>query len=212
MRVAVLFYGRITHFDKRHLLKKLDRSHEIDVFYSCSDQPDDLIDDFINLYEPIAMNRDKIEYSIDLSAYTKGTGTNIHNMICHFINLKRVFQLLEEHVLKTGATYDLVIMTRLDLMIESLELVQPKVNTIYIPSGNDHAGINDLFAMGSIDSMRHYANILDNMTVLLDTHVLNVNPEKLTLGNMIYCGITIERFPMDYLIHRSAYYYEKFVL
>jgi len=218
MRIAVLFYGRIRHFDKRYLLKKLDRSHEIDVFYSCSDEPDDLIDDFINLYEPVSMNCDKITPSVDFADYL---GNNIGtNMAYHFINLKRVFQLLEEHISNTGIVYDLVIATRLDLEIESIDLVQPKTNTIYIPSGYDYFGINDRFAMGSVEVMKHYTNILDNSVFLLNNKLINMNiftstiqvietkfiivpyPEILNLENIKYCGLNLERFDMIHGIQK----------
>jgi hypothetical protein len=200
MRVAVLFYGRILHFDKKLLLKSLDCRHNIDIFYSCDGEPAELVDDFKELYEPVEVNNEKIEYSVDCSGYTKGI-ENIDNMFRHFINLKRVFELLTKHISKTGIIYDLVIVTRLDLQIISLELILPEQNTIYIPYGEDYCGLNDRFAMGTIDTIRHYTSIFDNCKYLLDNNLAILHPEILTRENIKYCKIDIKRFSIIYKLY-----------
>ena len=202
MRIAVLFYGRILHFDKRFLLKKLDSSHNIDIFYSCDAEPDNLVDDFIYLYEPVAVNNEKIHCSLDLNSYYANTrGVNVYNMIRHFINLSRVFQLLENHISNTGTAYDIVIATRLDLQISRLELIQPEKNTIYIPYGEDNCGLNDRFAMGDIDTMRNYTNIFNNILFLLDNDLAILHPEMLTLAHIKHSNINIKRLYMLYILY-----------
>ena len=65
--------------------------------------------------------------------------TNIENVIRHFTNKKkRVYQLFKNYSLKNNTQYAIIISIRIDLALTSkLELQYPKINTIYIPEGED---------------------------------------------------------------------------
>ena len=197
MRIAVLFYGRVNHYEKKFLVNSLPHLCECDFFYSADAEP---IDDFIKLYNPVAVVNDKITYNVDFGIYpnNKTNPANIHNMTCHFINKKRVFELLEAH----DRVYDLIIATRFDLKLGKLDLSIPEPNTIYIPKGEDHTGLNDRFAMGDFETMRKYMKIYDDCFYYLENGLSVPHPENLTLANVINHKINIVRFPLNHTIMR----------
>ena len=204
MRVALLLYGRITHFKSQYenIINAIGNEHIIDIFLSCDNQPDTYISEFKELYKPISINNDKINYLYDFNNYPieEPITVTIDNMIRHFINLKRVFKLLEEHIDRTNFIYDIIITTRIDLHLNiRLDLPKSDNNTIYIPSGHDYRSnrydaINDRFAMGNLDIMRQYNNIIDNCIYLLDNRISYPHPEMLTYAHIIFSKINIIRF------------------
>jgi hypothetical protein len=204
MHIAILFYGRINKYTNTFLLNSLPQNHTYDVFYSADLEPNELLDDFIKIYKPISVNNDKISYDVDFGKYpnTKTHLSNIHNMTCHFINKKRVFNLLENYINLTNTKYDIIIATRLDLFIDTLTLDIPLPNTIYIPKNEDHTGINDRFAMGDFQTMKKYMNIYDNCVYLLENKISVAHPENLTLYNIEYYKLNIVRFDINYSIMR----------
>ena len=199
MRVALLFYGRIAHYDKKYLLKSLPTTNEYDVFLSSDAANDAAIEDFIKIYAPISINNDALTYDVNFGKYpnTKTQPAVIHNMTCHFLNKKRVFGLLEQHIALTGASYEVVISTRLDLIMNPVHVELPAYNTIYIPHGDDYTGINDRFAMGDIEVMKKYMNIFDSCLYLLENKLSVPHPENLTLANIIFCNIATSRFELN---------------
>jgi len=202
MRIAVLFYGRIKHYEKKYMFSALPNTAHIDFFYSADGEPQHLIDDFCALYKPKAVINEKIVYDLDLNKYPH-PHTNVHNMTCHFINLKRVFKLLENYISNNNEKYDVIISIRHDLCIENqLELLTPLKNTVYIPSECDYNGINDRFAFGDIEAMKKYMNIYDNCEHLLENNYCFACPEMLTLANIKYCKLDVQRFDVKYNIYR----------
>ena len=207
MKIAVLIYGRLNKCVEHYAntIESIGQEHEIDFFLSSDNSDENLLQQFIELYKPISYINDKIEYSIDLTNYPgKRVETNIHNMICHFINKERVFSLLEEHTEKEKVNYDIVLSLRIDLVFKDIFLfTNTNNNTIYIPLGNDWAGgINDQIAYGNINVMRKYNNIFKYVIVLLDEFFSIPHPESLTLANITYHNLEISRFYLEYYIDR----------
>ena len=198
MRAAILFYGRLRHYQHRYIGGAIKLFNHVDYFYSADNEAQPQFDDFIRIYKPVACCNDKISHEYDFEKYPGRTpsGTKMDNMIRHFINLKRVFGLLESHIQATDTKYDIVISVRLDLCTGDVALFTPGKDSIYIPVGDDHGGINDRMAMGDIDSMRKYMNIIDNCEYLLENKLSIPHPETLTLANIKYCGLNIGRISM----------------
>ena len=195
MLIGVCFFGRIKHFDKKYVLHSFGSSHTYNFFYSGDNEPEELVDTFKKMYTPISVNNDKIVYDIDFGIYpnNKTHPVNIHNMTCHLINKKRVFQLLEEHCNKTNTAYDIIVACRFDLYMNAYSPELPLKNTVYIPSGNDHTGINDRFAFGDFQTMKQYMNIYDNCVYLIENNISVAHPENLHLYNILHCKINIVR-------------------
>jgi hypothetical protein len=72
-------------------------------------------------------------------------------------------KILEQHVEKTGSTYDCIISTRVDIKYHEPLSLERFVNTdpsvIFIPDSCDAHGINDQIAIGNFSSMKKYMNI-----------------------------------------------------
>jgi hypothetical protein len=207
MRTALLFFGRMKHFELTYasLVKSLGNVI-IDVFYSSDNEPEESIQRFIQLCKPISIINDKIVYDVDFTKYPL-LNPDIHhpnydNMTRHFINKKRVFTLLEYHMQTTGATYDMVVSARLDVPINTLPYIEPSENTVYIPAGNDYCGINDRFALGNVESMKKYMMLYDTAIPILESKLSSPHPESLALANIIYTNLQVERFPLSTEIMR----------
>ena len=207
MRTAVLFFGRSKHFQVTYasLVKSLGNV-TIDVFYSCDNEPEQSIQEFIQVCKPVSIINDKIVYDVDFSKYPLLNPAIRHikydSMTRHFINKKRVFTLLEHHMQTTGSTYDMVVSARLDVPINSLPYIELAENTVYIPAGNDHCGINDRFALGNVESMKKYMMLYDTAIHILESKLSSPHPESLTLANLIYRKVRVERFPLSTQIIR----------
>ena len=120
-------------------------------------------------------------------------------MICHFINKQRVFELLEKH----NETYDIVVSLRIDIVFKNkFDFSNIVENTIYIPDNYDWGGINDQVAYGNMEVMKKYNYIFKNIIYLLDNKLSIVHPETLTLANIIFNKLKINRFKLSYFIER----------
>jgi len=219
MRIAILVYGRLNYCVKHYnnILDNIGREHILEFFVSSDNSP--LIDIFIEIYNPIKYNNDKIEYSCDLGKYPgRIECTKIHNMTCHFINKGRVFSLLEEHVENTHIKYDVVFSLRIDMIFHNkFDFNTIKDNTIYIPEGHDwgfgHKGLNDQLAYGNIDVMKKYSNIFINGIDLLEKGNPNYesenyiipHPETINYVNVHSYNINIVRFPLSFEVERYEF-------
>ena len=215
MQIAILFYGRIKHYEKKFLLNILEKGHNVDIFYSCDNEPEELVNDFKTIYNPIAVNSEPITYDQAVNNYyfswvdkaepiIVGNIQEYDRMIRHFINLKRVMELLEKSCSNTKIVYDLVIATRLDLQLGLMPpLCMPLPNVIYIPEGNNHCGLNDQFAMGNFETMKHYMYLFDKYPQYMELNI-RPHPETLTLCNIMEANenMKIGRFSMDHTIIR----------
>jgi hypothetical protein len=73
-------------------------------------------------------------------------------------------------------------------------------NTIYIPLDSDWYGINDQIAYGKVDVIKKYNFI--NPKELLDKGLSIPHPESLTLANIQFNNLIIERVKLEYKILR----------
>lgn len=207
--IAILFYGRINkcreNYEniKKYLIDNNLKNNKIDIYLSCDNGSTYDLIDFIRLYNPINYcNESKI---YDLSLYNKYSSKNravvVTNMIPHFINLQKVFKLLELSNIK----YDLIVSTRLDIIYsEEVNLNKFIYNNscIIIPNTQDHGGgINDQIAIGYFHIMKIYMNIYENLIDHLKNGVIK-HPENLIMAQIIFNNIKIHRFNLSYEITR----------
>jgi len=208
MHIAVLIYGRLNKCGEHvNNIKDLLSANENDIdFYVSSDNSsEDLLKTFLELYKPVKYTNEKIYYDCNFDKYTgelRNFYANIDNMTRHFINKKRVYELMEE----TGRNYDIVVSLRLDLVFlnkfnfnKDTEIMN---NTVYIPACNDYliegTGLNDQVAYGNMSVMKIYASLFDNITNLIENHNCHVHPESLNYANIKYHNIVTNRVPVSY--------------
>ena len=207
MKIAVLIYGRLNrardHYN--NIVGQIGREHDVDFFMSSDESSENVLNEFLEIYKPKKYNNKKKEYTNNLETYVKQPEVKNHNMICHFINKQEVFKHLQEYIEETGNIYDTIISLRLDVVIHNKFIFEGmKENTIYIPSGYDygHPGINDQIAYGKYEVMEKYNNIYRNVIKLLDDKLTIVHPETITLANLVYNKVEIERVKLDYCLER----------
>jgi hypothetical protein len=171
MRIAVLVFGRLNkcvqHYD--NIINSIGKEHTIDFFLSSDNSSKDLLDNFINLYNPVSYINDEINYLWhDLEKYPKiRSETNVDNMVRHFINKQRVYRLLENYVEQTNTKYDIIMTIRIDIVFYEKIIFKNVIeeNTIYIPSGYDYIDntITDITSYGNMSVMKKYMNIIQNI-------------------------------------------------
>lgn len=208
MRIAILVYGRLNkcveHY--KNTVESIGEEHEVDFFVSSDNSEESVLNDFISLYKPVLYDNTKIIPNTDMCNYLKNcrnkrAETNMHNMICHFTNKKRVFNLLEQ----SKKTYDVIISLRIDLIFyNKFNFVTPDINTIYIPNCCDYVnnGINDQIAYGSMEVMEKYNNLISNILYLCSNNLSIPHPESLHYANLKFHKINIGRFNLSYIINR----------
>jgi hypothetical protein len=202
-KIAVLIYGRLNkcaeHYE--NTVETIGKENHIDFFASSDNSPQELLDHFKRIYNPVAYINDPITYTCDFSKYKKWPEVNINNMTRHFINKNRVFSLLEE----SHKQYDIVISLRIDLIFSSkFNFSSIEENTVYIPEGCDYHPncVNDQIAYGRTDVMKLYHSIYPNAIELLQKGLSCAHPESLNYANLKYNKVRIHRFPMKYTIER----------
>lgn len=211
MRIAVLVFGRLNkcveHCD--NIINSIGIEHTIDFFLSSDNSSKDLLDNFINLYNPVSWINDKINHNCyDLEKYQTTRGdVSVNNMLCHFINKQRVYTLLENYVEKTNTKYDIILSIRIDLVFyeKIIFINEIEENTIYIPRGYDYGcnTITETTAYGNISVMKKYMNIIQNINYILDTDKSLLYPESLNFANIILNELKICRYDLKYDIIKS---------
>ena len=203
MHIAVLVYGRLNkcveHYN--NIINCIGNKHTIDFFLSSDDSPENLLNDFIRIYKPVLYNNDPIKYEYDLRLKypVPYDITNVHNMTCHFKNKNRVFALLEDHMSRNNAHYDVAVSLRIDVRFNSVFNFNSVVNnTIYIPSGYDYVdnGINDQIAYGTVDVMKKHNSI--DPVYLLENKLSILHPESLNYANIRLHKLKIVRVHLNY--------------
>ncbi len=206
MRIAVLVFGRLNkcvhHYD--NIINSIGNENTIDFFLSSDNSSKDLLDNFINLYNPVSWINDKINHNCyDLEKYQTTRGdVSVNNMLCHFINKQRVYTLLENYVEQTNTKYDIIMSIRIDIVFYEKIIFKNVIeeNTIYIPSGYDYIDntITDITSYGNMSVMKKYMNIIQNVNYILDTGKSILHPESLTLANIILNELKIYRYDLKY--------------
>jgi hypothetical protein len=209
MKIAILIYGRLNKSLDRYndIMNSLSNYDSVDFFCSSDNSDNDTLCEFINNYKPIYYINDKLNIDTYKFIYDfpKAAETNVDNMICHFINKKRVYNLCLKYMEKNNKQYDIIMYLRADLQIyDKFNFEYPINNNIYIPIGKDYRdGINDQIAYGNQSVMKIYSDLIFNCKLLLSDNLSWVHPETLTLANLKYNNLIINRFTLSYEINRN---------
>lgn len=210
MNIAVLFYGRLTNAEEHfnNIRESIGKNNNIDFYLSSDNSPQNLLEEFINIYNPIAFSNDPIGVNVCncedpfncikyIPTFEKAPETNIHNMEKHWINKQRVWKLFQEN---KNINYDVILSLRIDLVFQDgFNFEEMEENTIYIPNNFDYRGINDQVAYGTIKSMEKYMNIDENFCLMLNKGVM-INPEVMLQEHISIEKLEVKRFNLRYYI------------
>jgi len=211
MHIAILFYGRINKFKEHYdnILHSIGQENTFDIYFSSDNSLIESLNEFIDLYKPIAYNNNEIYYDCDITKYPnrplETSDETLDKLIRHYINKNRVFKLLEQHIQKENIHYDVVASLRLDLVFHNkFNFDNIEDNTIYIPSGKDwyERSINDQVAYGNFDVMKKYMHIYENIIYLLDSGRSVAHSESLHYANIEFYNLKVIRVDLSYYIGR----------
>jgi hypothetical protein len=202
LKVAILFSGRITAYDK--VLNKLQdlKNNYNPVCYCSLNEPEynDYIDKFCKIFD---ITRDRV--NLEPTPYPDFLN-NLHgnnpefkpkNMYSMFYHQNKAFNMMEKDITNNNKQFDCIVYYRADIdSPDKLILEMPKPNTIYIPNGHDYGGINDRFAYGNFESMKKYCNLLNTITSA--ESISNIgNPEQILKRYLNTKSLEIQRFKFD---------------
>jgi hypothetical protein len=229
MKIAILFSGRIQRYKEHYenimfAIGQVEADHRMspvennspDFFLSHSPECEEDLDDFIRLYKPKTVNNNPIHY-LDASSYTCHPQSNSHNMMCMWVNRKRVFEDMCKYMQENDVWYDLIISTRLDLWcyqcLDYTNVLNPDRMTfkdIYVPESQDWGGLNDQMAVGTFYAMETYMTLYDNMKEIIERLMITngtYGPEPVLKTHMDMSAMRVHRFPLDYRLINGKMYH-----
>jgi len=207
MKIALLITGKVnTDADQyQNFYDNFIKDNDVDIFVSHSKDKAEKISKFCELYKPKCIIESSENY-YDVSMYSKSNETNLHNMMCMFLNRKNVMHLLDAHIKATNTKYDVINSTRCDLWFDgrinfSDFVEEINHNKVAIPSYCDYGGVNDQFAFGNLDVMNKYLSVYDNISNLAKQGCI-IHPETLLLYHLQALKVDRHRFTIKYAIKR----------
>jgi hypothetical protein len=224
MTKAILIYGYIASY--RWQKENCDRffttfGKDIDIFLAHDPHSESYkyIEDFKKLYNPVCIIDEPITEEDIYAPYMRNFlkthrgfyYVKTNNMTKHYINKKRVVQLVKDYIKKTGKTYEFICTTRLDIYFNppiQWDMFEKKNGTVYIPSGLDWGGLNDTLCIADLETIEKYAHIYDNSIKLLDSGCEPYSnfPEKLLDAHVKDIGLDVRRFEYKSNLRRMVAY------
>ena len=167
--VAIIFSGRIKGY--QHVLPKLRAIQErYNPVIFCSLNDIAFTDDISAFCK--ALNIPKGQVSIEQTVLPKWSDRcNLMNPVLNtysmFYHENKAFALMEDYMKTNLMQFDCVVYYRADMnSTDTLELVVPEKNTIYLPANRDYGGYNDRMAYGDYHSMKVYCGLINSFKSL----------------------------------------------
>jgi len=162
-RVAMIFSGRIKGFT--NVLAKLQQivtTYNPVIFCSLNET---VYTDEINRFCR-DLNIPKNQVNVEQTVLPKWSGKcNIINPVLNvysmFYHQNKAFKLVEEYQKNNLVMFDCVLYYRADMnSSDTLKLMMPARNTVYIPNDRGYGGYNDRMAYGQYEAMKLYCSLI----------------------------------------------------
>jgi hypothetical protein len=215
MKIALLFSGRVDKFEEHYdnIRTSIIQDHDADVFLSTVTD-EETMNRFRALYAPKGTINREVDYDPSYE-HNRHPLANYHNMMCMYCHRMRVCDEMETYAASTNTVYAYVISIRLDAYFDeplsyqvflcgNESACQPDNKDVYIPAGNDWGGTNDQFAIGSMEAMRVYMRVYDEMKQWISEP--NFGPEIVLGKHLNQHGMNVYRFPFRYRLINGKYY------
>jgi FkbM family methyltransferase len=204
LRVAVVFSGRATCYDESYeWFNTFSDKYAVDFYCSISTELDEHYQRFVDLY---GIKKYKFE---NMPLGIVFTNDNHRNRLLMFYNLKSVVDMVPL------GDYDVILYARADIVCsEDIDLSlavheQDRDNVVFIPSNNDHGGVNDQMAFGTPTAMFKYSRVFDNLGECKRSDDLaDVHPESTLKAHLDSSGLRVRRFDLNYSLNPGRYAYE----
>lgn len=203
MNIAILFSGRIFGYEKtiesykEHIYK--ENTHIFIAHNAYNPEDLSIFNSSKNIHVTselyVMPESPPIRYS------NPGTDPNGYYLSSMWYNRNLAYKMMKEFSLKNNIKFDIVISARLDALIKSPLITPVEENTIYIPNNEDHGGLNDQFAYGTMDIMEVYCNLYNNVKTVTP------GPETLLKDYIKTTGINIKRIDLVYQLLGDRHLY-----
>jgi hypothetical protein len=202
--IAIFFSGRIKSFHhKKNTFTKEKELYKPIYFMSLNQkEEDDISKDFKNLF---GITDDRINYEEtktpkEIFNLKKRNETSYENCYSQFYHNYSCFKLIEKYQNNNNVKFDVIVKYRSDIDTdEILPIDIPKINTIYLPEGEDFLGLNDKIAYGNYDTMKIYCDLVNNIIKMCTTQDTIYNPEILVKKHISNNNLNISRFKYNTL-------------
>ena len=207
--VAVIFSGRIkgyTYVEQN--LEALQKKYNATFFISLNkEQKSEYIDRFckkFNIGDEQAIIQKSVspEWIRSFDVWYNVPEGHVDYMYSMVKNIHSAFSLIAPYQEKHNTQFDCILFYRADIHSEQIiNITMPQENTVYIPEGADHYGINYQVAYGNYDTMKKYCDLVNNIQKLCGEQHISYNPETLLKHHLQNEGLNIVRFPFNYSLH-----------
>jgi hypothetical protein len=209
LNVAVFFSGRIKDYELelKHLIE-LKKKYNATFFVSVNESLElDYMKSFFKTFD-VGDDQKNIESTptpsnlilLYCENYPKANYSNVFSMYYH--NYK-CYDLINKYQIKNSIIFDVIVKYRVDIHSnDTISLIKPNYNTIYIPEGYDYEGLNDQIAYGDNESMKLYCSVLLILSNLCMKKI-NFHPESLLDGGVKSVDLKIIRIPYKYVLHKN---------
>lgn len=210
MKIAVLFTGRITGWDKclQTLKDKFIGLYEqVDVFLSLDmKEPTEEVEEFKKHFNIVSEYYEAYNKCLKDPPPFRSEETRERNTLSMFYHNMMAMNLVLDQM-KKGKTYDVVVKFRADISCDNSFIIPYHIipNTLYIPNGFNFRGINDQIAFGNLFAMTIYCSIYHHIPKYVYKEQAIFNPEFLLMFHLNLHNLNIMRFPYNYMLHPSRF-------
>jgi len=199
MKIACIFTGRIDGYDINYnnIMDNIIQGNEVDFYLATDTSLEQDLTGFIRLYKPKKVLIAEQDIYFDYYKYNTIHHVGTRDRSMYFTSNKyNVFQLINKE-----KEYDIIIFYRLDyISINKFDysiLTNLDDSTIYIPSYDDHCGVNDRMAIGSYGAMKKYTDLHVKLEEVLEM-TNRFHPETMLNDYLNYIRMNIIRFNLVY--------------
>jgi hypothetical protein len=221
-KVAIVISGRIkgyTYIEEQ--LSALQKKYNATFFIALNkEQRSEYIDTFCSKFSigdgqriikksiaPEWIRLFDVEYDVEGPGGGGGKDSPRVELLYSMIeNIYSAFSLIGPYQERHDVQFDCILFYRADIdSRETLAINMPLENTVYIPEGSDHGGLNNQIAYGNYNAMKKYSDLVNNLHKLCGEQRIKYHPETLLKQHLENEGLTVVRFPYNYSLHQKRH-------
>jgi len=200
--IAIFYSGRIKGFQhKKNSHIKQNKLYKPIIFLSLNQkEEDDISKEFRNTFNipDDRVNYEETKTPKEIFNFTKRNETSYENCYSQFYHNKKCLELIEKYQKDNNMIFDVIIKQRCDIDTNDIIPIGiPEDNTIYIPEGEDHLGINDRVAYGNYNSMKKYCDTVNNIIDMCKNQDIIYNPEIILKKQLENNKLNLIRFKYE---------------
>ena len=200
--IAIFYSGRIKGFEhKKDTHIKQKELYKPIIFLSLNQKEEDEISKEFKICFDISddrINYEETQYPTEIFSLNKCDVTSYENCYSQYYHNKKCFELIKKYQNTNNIVFDIIIKQRCDIDTNDILPVGiPENNTLYIPEGEDHQGLNDRVAYGNYSSMEKYCDTVNNIIDICKNQGVIYNPETILKKQILNNKLNIIRFKYD---------------